>query len=239
VVTGQHDDEPSWARFPAEPDGDDVLELGTDRPHRDLRPSWWPSRRPPRLSRSAALLAVAALVVGLGVGLGVGYPAGERHHAAAAPSATPSGSSTSAASVAVGGPTVTQTGNLCSAQHGTTLQLGVQVVNDSAAPLTLFQVRTVLPMNGLRVTAVTLGPCGQLPSGSLAENDPQAAGINQYLPAQATGWFTITVKVLVSCPQPLPVQFVVAYAQHGKLNTAPLAGFNDLGDVSYSGCPAS
>jgi hypothetical protein len=239
VVTGQHDDEPSWARFPAEPDGDDVLELGTDRPHRDLRPSWWPSRRPPRLPRSAALLAVAALVVGLGVGLGVGYPAGERHHAAAAPSATPSGSSTPAASVAVGGPTLTQTGNLCSAQHGTTLQLGVQVVNDSAAPLTLFQVQTVLPMNGLRVTAVRWGPCSELPIGPLPDGDPQGGAVDQYLTPEASGWFTITVKVLVSCPQPLPVQFVVAYAQHGKLNTVPLAGFNDLGDVSYSGCPAS
>ncbi|MBV9792874.1 MAG: hypothetical protein JO016_02950 [Actinobacteria bacterium] len=235
-MTGQHDDEPSWARFPGESADDDLLELGSDRPPRDLRPAWWPSWRPPRLSRFAVILAVAALIVGLGAGLGVGYTSGE-HHAAATPRPSPASSSSAAA--LAGGPTLAQTGNLCSSQHGTTLQLGVQVANDSAAPLTLFQVHTVLPMNGLRVTSVGWGPCGQLPTGPLAEADPQVLGVDQYLTPQASGWFTITVQVLVSCPSPLPVQFVVAYGQHGKLSTVPLAGFNDLAGVSYSGCHPS
>jgi hypothetical protein len=236
VVTGQHDDEPPWTRFPGPSADEELLELGSDRPRRDLRPSWWP-RRPPRLSRFGAILSVAALVVGLGVGLEVGYANGQRH-GAPLPSPTPTGASPSAAAVA-GGPTLAQTGNLCSSQHGTTLQLGVQVANDSATPLTLFQVRPVLPMGGLEVTGLGWGPCGQLPDGPLADADPQLLGVDQYLAPQATGWFTITVKVLVRCPKALPVQFQVAYGQHDKLSTVPLAGFNDLAGVSYSGCPAS
>jgi hypothetical protein len=235
-VTGPYDDEPPWGRLPGDRD-DDVLQLGSDRPPRDLRPSWWPSWRPPRIPRFAAILAVVALVVGVGAGFGAGYTAGQRH-AAGTPAAAASGGSPSAAAMA-GGPTLAQTGNVCSSQHGTMLQLGIQVANDSTTALTLFQVRPVLPLGGLRVTAIGWGPCGQLPIGPLADGDPQAGAIDQYLPAQASGWFTITVKVLVSCPSALPVQFEVAYGQHGKISTVPMAGFNDLGNIGYSGCPAS
>lgn len=234
-MTGQYEDEPPWGRLPGEPADDDVLQVGSDRPHRDLRPSWWPSWRPPRLPRFAAFLAVAALVVGVGVGFGAGYTAGQ-HHGEGTPAAVASGGSPSAAAMA-GGPTLAQTGNVCSSQHGTMLQLGIQVTNDSTTALTLFQVRPVLPLGGLRVTAIGWGPCGQLPIGPLADGDPQAGAIDQYLPAQASGWFTITVKVLVSCPSALPVQFEVAYGQHGKISTVPMAGFNDLANVGYSGCP--
>jgi hypothetical protein len=235
-VTGPYDDEPLWGRLPGEPAGDDVLELGSDRPPRQLRPSWWPSGRPPRLPRSAAILAVAALVVGVGVGLALGYRTGQ-HHAAGTPAATASGVGPSAAGVA-GGPTLAQTGNLCSQQQGTLLQLGIQVANDSTTPLTLFRVRTVLPMGGLQVVGLGWGPCGELPLGPLAdEDDPQASSIDQYLPAQATGWFTVTVKVLGICPSALPVQFQVSYGQHGKISSVPMAGFNDLASVGYSGCP--
>jgi hypothetical protein len=239
-VTGPYDDEPSWGRLPGDPAADDVLQLGSDRPPRQLRPSWWPSWRPPRLPRFAAILAVAAFVVGVGAGLGVGYTAGQHHAAAGTPAAAASDGTPSAGALAgTGGPTLAQTGNVCSSQHGTTLQLGIQVVNDSTTALTLFQIRPVLPMGGLRVTAIGWGPCGQLPIGPLADGDPQDLGVDQYLPAQATGWFSITVKVLVSCPSALPVQFEVAYGQHGKISTVPMAGFNDLGNVGYSGCPAS
>lgn len=239
-MTRPYDDEPPWGRLPGPPADDDVLQLGSERPRRDLRPSWWPSWRPPRIPRLAKLLAVVALVVGLGVGLGVGYTAGQHHAAAGTPAAAASGGSPSAAAVAgTGGPTLAQSGNVCSFQRGTMLQLGIQVVNDSTTPLTLFQVRPVLPMGALRVTAIGWGPCGQLPTGPWIEGDPQAAGLDQFLPAQASGWFTITVKVLVSCPKAVPVQFAVAYGQHGKINTVMMAGFNDLANIGYSGCPAS
>jgi hypothetical protein len=244
-VTGQQDDEPPGIRlpgasaFPGESADDDVLELGADRPGRGLRPSWWPSWRPPRLPRFAAILVAAALVVGLGVGLGVGYPAGVRHQAAGTPAATAQGSGTPAASVAAGGPTLAQTGNLCSAQQGTTLQLGIQLTNDSATPLALGQVRAVLPLGGLEVTGWTWGSCGELNIGPHADGDPQGPGADQYLLSGASGWVTVTARVLVACPSPLPVQFVVSYEQHGKLSTVQFPGFEDLSAVPYSGCPAS
>jgi hypothetical protein len=58
------------------------------------------------------------------------------------------------------------------------------------------------------------------------------------LPAGATEWPTITFDVLVRCPSPLPVQFLVSYTISGKPATAQLDEFPDLGQVAYSGCPA-
>jgi hypothetical protein len=230
-VTGQQDDGP-WTGFPRE-SADDVLELGDDRPRRRLGPSWWP----PHLPRFAMVLAAVALVLGLGVGFGVGHATGSRQ--AGQPGATASGSSTSAASVSSGGPTLAQTGNLCSAQLGTTLQLGIQVSNGSTAPLTLGQVRAVLPMGGLQVTGWTWGPCGELNAGPHNGGDPQGSEPDQYLTAGAMGWVNVQVKVLVRCPIPLPVQFIISYQQYGKLRTVELPGFQDLGAVPYTSCSSS
>jgi hypothetical protein len=227
-VTGQQDDGP-WTGFPRE-SADDVLELGDDRPRRRLGPSWWP----PQIPRFVVVLAAVTLVLGLGVGFGVGHATGSRQ--AGKPAATASASSTSAASVSSGGPALAQTGNLCSVQQGTTLQLGIQVINDSATPVTLSQVRAVVPMWGLRVTGWTWGPCGELNAGPHNGGDPQGSGPDQYLIAGASGWVNVQVKVLVHCPTPLPVQFIVSYEQYGKLGTAQLPGFQDLGVVPYSGC---
>jgi hypothetical protein len=183
------------------------------------------------------VLAAVALVLGLGVGFGVGHATGSRQ--AGQPGATASGSSTSAASVPSGGPTLAQTGNLCSAQLGTTLQLGIQVSNGSMAPLTLGQVRAVLPMGGLQVTGWTWGPCGELNAGPHNGGDPQGSEPDQYLTAGAMGWVNVQVKVLVRCPTPLPVQFIISYQQHGKLRTVELPGFQDLGAVPYTSCSSS
>lgn len=236
-MTGQQDSKPPGAGFAGGRDGapaeGDVVELGGDR--RPL-PSWWP----PKIPRFTAILAAAALVAGLGAG----YAVGVRHGgtgAGTARVARPAGASgsagASAAPASVGGPTLAQSGHQCSAQHGTTLQLGVQVSNESATALTLGQAGVVLPLGGLRVTAVTWGACGELPVSS--EDPPQSDATDRYLPPGARGWLTVTVSVLVTCPGPLPVQFVVSYQQQGKLSTVHLPGFADLSTVGYPGCPAS
>jgi hypothetical protein len=230
-VTGQQDDDP-WMGFPRE-SAEDVLELGDDRPRRRLGPSWWP----PPIPRFAVILAAATLVLGLGVGFGVGHASGSRRSGRPAPTA--SESSTSAASVSSGGLVLAETGNVCSAQQGDTLQLGIQVANDSAAPLTLGQVRAVLPMGGLRMTGWTWGPCGELNAGPHNGGDPQGSGPDQYLTPGANGWINVEVTVVVRCPNPLPVQFVVSYEQHGKIGTVQFPGFQDLGAVPYSGCPGA
>jgi hypothetical protein len=52
----------------------------------------------------------------------------------------------------------------------------------------------------------------------------------------ASTWFTVTFKVLVRCPGPMPVQFLLDYVQRGRPASARLPGFNDLSQVTYSGC---
>jgi hypothetical protein len=229
-VTGQQDSEPGgppWARIPAGADGtaaDDVLEQGRDR---RPPPSWWP----PEISRFAAVLAGVALLLGLGAG----YLAGVRHWPRPATKAAASAAGrASALPVSAGGPTLEQSGNRCSAQQGTTLQLGVELTNQSALPLTLSLVRVVLPLGGVRVTAVTWGPCGEIPAST--EDPPQDDAADRYLLPGASGWLTVTVTVLVSCPGWVPVQFKVGYLQHGKLSTVLLPGFPDLSGVAYTGC---
>src|ERR1700759_3937585 len=139
MVTGPQDDGRATG---------DVLEQGQGRwsapswwPSRG--PSWWP----PKLSRPAAIVSVVALVLGLGVGYlagsrhtaggsggaaGGGPPAPPRPARAPAPpapgaAAPPGGAppppasraSAAAQPASLGGPTLEQTSNECSAQHGT------------------------------------------------------------------------------------------------------------------------
>jgi hypothetical protein len=220
---------------------DDVLEQGHDRwSAPSWRPAWWPSRGPawwpPKISRPAAVVSVVALVLGLGVG----YLAGSRHTAAgpgAGGGATPAAAgraSATAPPAGLGGPTLEQTSNECSAQHGTTLQLGIEISNLSSIPLTLGQVRAFTPLNGLRVTAVSWGSCGELPN--LSQDPPLNDATDRYLPPGASGWLTVTATVLVHCPAPDPVQFSVGYLQSGRYRQILLPGFPDLTGVSYSGC---
>ena len=226
-MTGQQDDGLAT---------DDVLEHGQDR---WSAPSWWPSRRPswwpPKISRPAAIVSVVALVLGLGVG----YLAGSRHIAGratggATPGAAAGRGSAAAQPASLGGPTLEQNGNQCSAQHGDTLQLGIEISNLSGSSLTLGQVKAVTPLGGLRVTAVSWGSCGELPKLSL---DAPLNAADRYLPPGASGWLTVTATVLVHCPTPDPVQFVVGYLQRGRYRQILLPGFPDLGGVSYTGCP--
>jgi hypothetical protein len=227
IVTSQQDDGLA---------SDDVLEQGHDR---WSAPSWWPFRGPswwpPKISRPAAVVSLVALVLGLGVG----YLAGSRHTTGgttggATPPAAAGRGRASAQPASLGGPTLEQTSNECSAQHGTTLQLGIEISNLSGSPLTLGQVKAFTPAGGLRVTAVSWGSCGELPNLSL--NAPLKDATDQYLPPGASGWLTVTAAVLVHCPGPDPVQFSVGYLQRGRYRQILLPGFPDLSGVSYTGC---
>ncbi|MEV6850105.1 hypothetical protein [Actinoplanes sp. NPDC051411] len=161
---------------------------------------------------------VLVLVVVAGV---TGYWVGGRHRAgAAAPAVT--------ASVAAAvEPPIVGTGKRCSGQLKDRLQLGVEVVNRSAATVSLRQLQAILPLQGLRPAAATWGSCGQLPAAG--------SGGNYLLAAGGTTWLTMTFDVLVACPAPLPVLFTVEFAQGGRSDDVDLPGFPDLGDVPYSG----
>jgi hypothetical protein len=187
----------------------DLLELGQAR---------W--RRPALFG----LVAAAMLLAGLG-----GYRIGTEHAPTGGRSTGPGAASPSSGSAgSEGQPPVTGTGNRCSLQLGDRLQLGVEIVNQSSTTVTLGPIDAVLPLGGLRRTAGAVGTCGQLSSSG------GAAGAA--FPAGASTWLTMTFDVLMPCPTPMPVQFVVGYTQGGQHADSRLSAFPDLGGVPYTGC---
>jgi hypothetical protein len=181
-------------------------------------------RRPPRI---AVILAVAGLVIGLAAG----YAAGARHARGSAAPGQRSGTSTAGSARPAGGAAVlNQSTGQCSAQAGHKLQLGIQIINQSGAPVMLRRVTAVTPQPGLRAIAQAWGPCGELPAAGTGPADALLPG--------ASGWLTVTFRVLVPCPAAYPVQFAVRYDWLGRLAHSRLPGFNDLASVPYTGCRA-
>jgi len=212
-MNGRRDSEWPRAASPGSPDGSDVLEHGSRRP-----PIRW--RRPPRLT--VILVAVALLA-----GLAGGYALGDRHARQPAP---PSPAAAAAAAAGTGGYPVSQSGPGCSSLIGSDLQLGLQVTNTSATGMTLRRVVPVLPIGGLKEITQAWGTCGELPLATVIPGNTLAAG--------ASGWFTVTFRVIFrGCPQPLPVQFTLDYQQRGREASIRLPGFPDLSQVPYPGCP--
>jgi hypothetical protein len=205
---------PDGGRPPA---GDDVLEMG--------------SRRGPVLRWRPPTAALVLAAVALLVGLAVGYAAGIRH-AGKPPSPPRPAASQTTPSFAAGGFPLSQTGPGCSAQIGHELQLGLEVTNLSDTPVTLRRVEVMLPMGGLKATSQAWGPCGVLP----ALGEAPSSALPPTLGPGASAWFTVTFQVLVKCPQPLPVHFVLDYNQSGRSAAMPLPSFPDLGQVSYGKC---
>ena len=111
--------------------------------------------------------------------------------------------------------------------------MGLQITNLSPAAVRLRRVTVVLPLGGLRVTSQAWGPCGELRASGAAPGSIRPPTLVR----GASSWFTVTFKVLVTCPQPLPVQFTLDYGQQGRAAAIRLPGFPDLGQVPYSGCP--
>jgi hypothetical protein len=186
----------------------------------------FPDWRPSRLSRGGAILAAFTLVVGLTAGYAAGrLPAGNRSAAPPPPRTSPS-SATPPVAIS---PALIQNATGCSAQVGRNLlQLGVPVTNQSATAVTLGWIDVTTPPGGLRIISQRWGPCGALPTGQEMVGDTLAAG--------DTTWLTVTFKVLVKCPGPLPVQFSVGYDAGGSDGSASLPGFSDLSQVPYPGC---
>jgi hypothetical protein len=146
-----------------------------------------------------------------------------------------------------------QNGGECSVQHGRDLQVGVEVINISGTPVTLGKVRTILPLGGLRLVSQQWAACGAIvPAGQAAGSGTiifigastgeveagNGAGA-AILPPYGAAWLSVTFRVLVACPAPLPVQFSVSYQENGRTDTTQLPGFPDLGQVPYSGCKGS
>ena len=142
---------------------------------------------------------------------------------------------------------LSQTGGACAVQRGRELQLGVELINLSGTAVTLGKVRSILPLGGLLPISQQWAPCGAISSswqateGSSfvfinASTGEVEAGSSTVLPPYGTAWLSVTFRVLVACPGPLPVQFSVSYQENGRTGTAQLPGFPDLGQVTYTGC---
>jgi hypothetical protein len=182
--------------------------------------------RSPRFSwRGAWGPTVGIAVAALAAGLLLGFMG--RHRQASLGHGPPRAAA-ALSSVPAAADTIIATGNACAVQLGHTLQLGVEIANQSDRAVALRQVRAVLPLGGLRETGSGPGPCGALAGPG---TPPPAA-----LGPGATGWLHATFDVLVRCPGPLPVGFRVGYAQGGQLASADLSPFPDLSQVPYRGC---
>jgi len=186
--------------------------------------------------RALVLVRESTLEVTLGalaIGLVAGFVGGRvsAHHAhhghpAAAKSArTPGVTPTTPVDV----PPVVFTGNSCGVQRGMNLQLGIEILNQSKKAVTLGKVLPTFPLGGLHMITSGLGTCGEIPLASPFTKPVLGPGM--------TGWVTATVSVKVRCPQPLPVGFMVSYAQFGRSSATVLNGFPDLSQVAYRNCP--
>ncbi|MGI8879867.1 MAG: hypothetical protein ACR2KJ_05005 [Jatrophihabitans sp.] len=123
---------------------------------------------------------------------------------------------------------IDETGSRCVTSTGTTVVVSEQIVNTSGDALMLQRVQAVLPMGGLTVLGVTGGAC-DLPASGVA-----LPGLT--VPGLARLWVVATLQIMALCPAPYPVQFRVAYTQHGVKQAVMLTGFVDLGGVSFPGC---
>ncbi len=182
------------------------------------------SPRPPvRWGMPPARLA-ALLVAVLLAGVALGYLAGRRGDHRAAPTPTPTPTATA-------GPGVMPTQNTCFGQleRPNRFMLGVEVANNGAAPVVLIDVRTVLPLGGLRMLATEVGRCDS--------NSTREVAGNQLRPG-ALVWVSATMEALSGCPAPDPVLFRLRYALGGAVETADVGGFADLSSVPLADCPA-
>jgi hypothetical protein len=186
-----------------------------------------PPRWPWATARGSAIsIALAAFAAGLLLGFVGGHlDAGANGRPARVAASATTG-------FPVGDTAIAMTGNRCAVQLGHAVQLGVEVVNQSDGTVALRQIEPVLPLGGLKAVASRWGTCGALPELGRGPGPGQAMALG----AGATGWLTVTFDVMIACPQPLPVQFKVIFAQAGRLVTAELAAFPDLGQVRFNNC---
>jgi hypothetical protein len=130
---------------------------------------------------------------------------------------------------------VSQTTGACSVQLGHELQLGIEVSNQTGSDVTLQRITASLPLSGgLRAVSWAWGPCGALSSGGGQVAADLSGG--EDLSSGESGWFTVTFQVLVKCPAPYPVQFLIQLDSSAGTSFVQVPGFNDLGQVAYSGC---
>ena len=204
---------------------EDVVALGSERGPRFTIPGWRPSR-------AAGILAVVTLLAGLAVGYAIGNRPGGPARATPGPSAARSAASSAhppLADIPLAGPALTEEPGTCSTQVGDDLELGIPVTNISAQTVLLQSAQPVAGVPGLlKVLSWSWAPCGFDGDGIIPDTVELGPG--------ETTWLTATVRPLVACPGPAPLQFRVSYSVNRQRSSFTLPGFSDLSAVRYSGC---
>jgi hypothetical protein len=191
----------------------------------------YPVRRP-------MVVAVSALVLVFALGVAVGYQLRARKTQPAAQQGGPVGT----ASIVAGG--------RCGMQVGTTLWLGVEVLNDGPGPVVLQSIAVRLPIGGLGQPAnVMWAACGELspvvvpfgapvvvPFGAQQVQAGVAAAGQLTLADRGTLWVSGVFPVTVGCPTPYPMLFALTYTDATGAPNESNLGFNDLQGVTYTGC---
>jgi hypothetical protein len=185
------------------------------------------------------IVGFAVLVLVFALGVGTGY---QVHARATQPTVQQSGP--------VGRASLAEHAR-CAMQVGTSLWLGVEVINYGPGPVVLQSVMVTLPIGGLGPPAnVMWAACGQLapvvvvpfsapvvvPSGAQQAQAGVASADQLKLAERATLWVSAVFPVTVGCPGPFPVQFALSHTDTTGAMSDSDVGFNDLGDVAYTGC---
>jgi hypothetical protein len=181
-------------------------------------------------TRRYTTVAITALVLVFALGVATGYQA----HARTTQPPVQEGGPVGRASIVAG--------VQCAMQVGTSLWLGVEVINDGPGPVVFQSVMIKLPMGGLGQPAnVMWAACGQLspvvvPLGAQQAQPGVAAAGQLKLAERGTQWVSGVFSVTGGCPAPYPVRFALTYTDAtGAISESDL-GFNDLGGVTYTGC---
>jgi hypothetical protein len=195
------------------------------------------SASPPRNRGARIVGAIAALAVAFAVGWGVGQAdrdeGGGSDNLPGLTNGNPVGTGrTPAPPPAI---SLQATGERCAIQVDDTLWLGMELTNVGSDPVVLRALRVNMPLGGLDDARVVFGTCGELDALDArrdSEGNPEAV-----VDGSASIWVSGLFDVLEECPAPFPVQFLVTYTDLNGGGVAIAAGgFNDLGEIEYSGC---
>ena len=167
--------------------------------------------------RGRPLLTILAVLVGFGLGFVVARSPSTR-----SPQPTP----TLVADVGA-------TGSQCSLQNGRTLQVGIEVSNRGTATAEILSVQASAPLGGLNLREVGWGACGQLRPVQVGVPD-SGGPPRRLIPPGGTDWMYARYDVVVDCPAPYPVRFLIDSV--GSTGLVDIGGFADLGNVPYTGC---
>jgi hypothetical protein len=126
---------------------------------------------------------------------------------------------------------VVATGIQCSVQNGKTLQVGIEVANRGGAAAAIRSVQANAPLGALNLRDVGWGACGQVQPAPVGSTDGQPLRL---IPAGGSEWMYARFDVVVDCPAPYPVEFLLDSV--GSTSLLDVGGFNDLGNVPYTGC---